>query len=67
MKDISKMVGNRIEIRILQGAPFDITIMEVDDTEIKCNDDNGEVWQIKRDAVIMWREKPIKAKKTKVE
>ena len=67
MKDIAKMIGNRIEARILQGAPFDFTIMEVDDDEVRGHDDSGQVWQIKRDAIIMWREIPVKVKKTKVE
>jgi len=67
MKDIAKMIGKRIEARIMQGSPFDVTILEADADEIRCHDDDGQEYQIRRDAVIMWREKPIKAKKTKVD
>lgn len=52
------MIGKRIEVRILQGAPFDVTILEVDNEEIRCHDDDGQEYQIRRDAIIMWRESP---------
>lgn len=67
MKDLAKMIGKRIEARILQGAPFDITVLEVDNEEIRCHDDDGQEYQIRRDAIIMWREKPVKVSKKKVE
>ncbi len=67
MKDLAKMIGKRIEARILQGASFDVVILEVDDEEIRCHDDDGQEYQIRRDAIIMWREKPVKVVKKKVE